>query len=977
MHARFSKRLPGVLAVFLTLAGALAAGAAPSERGFPLIQTYEPSLPEASTQSYGVTRDPRGVLYFANLGGVLVYDGAWWQLIKAGKGETAFSVASDAGGRIAVGGVDELGYLAPDFHGKLRYVSLLPLLPPGEREIGQVLQVRPTPRGFAFMTVRRLLVWDGSRIDTAATFPGDRPYAEIYSIDSTIYVWTRDGLARLVGTRLQSVSGGEVFRNRRVDSLLPADGGLLASVRGEGLYLFKDGRAAPFAPAASRWTAAKRIVSGTRLADGRWALGSVVGGLLLLRPDGSMDQVIDTAAGLPDDFVSGLVTDREGSLWLALNNGLARVEVASPLSVLDRRTGLRGQVYSLARHHGSLWIGTSAGLFTNDGEEGPPARLHAVPDVPPGGWSLLSAGDVLLAGTSAGVFEIRGKTARLVPGTEKGTTAYVLARSATDPDRVWLGMEDGLAALRRDGAEWRFEGKVEGFDAEVRTIVEGADGTLWCGTSLDGVAGLRMPPAGLHPREIRRIAASDGTNLFRIAGRIVAVGNGKVLRLDEARRALVEDASLPAPGAVFSYLTPDAGGNLWMNTHPPAVAVRRRGGWEAPRTLAGVPGRGIEIVVAEPDGVVWLATDKGLCRYEGTFHGPAAAPPAPLLARLTTGGSRLLFGGASGATPKPADLPPYVQHLRIEFAPLSYRAGLRYQTRLDPLDGGWSGPITEPFAELTRLPPGDYAFHVRSVGAGGEVGLETGWSFHVRPPWYKAPWAMALWLAAALLAVWGYAWLRSHALHQRAARLEARVNEQTVELRSSVEELRRAHADLAAANGRLEELSLRDELTGIANRRRLQQALAEEWGHTRQSISFLLLDLDFFKRLNDSHGHLAGDLALQAVAGFLAEAARQHGGLAARYGGEEFAVLLPGLSLDAGLQVGEWLRAGIEALAIPNDGANLTASVGAAVMLPGLDQTPEALIEAADLALYRAKAEGRNRVRAEGEPLGQEARLYH
>ncbi len=458
MHARFSKRLAGVLAVFLTLAGVRTAGAAPSERGFPLIQTYDPGPPEASTQSYDVTRDPRGVLYFANLGGVLVYDGAWWQLIKAGKGETAFSLASDAAGRVAVGGVDELGYLAPDLHGKLRYVSLLPLLPPGQREIGQVLQVRPTPRGFAFMTVRRLLVWDGARIDTAATFPGDRPYAEIYSVGPAVYAWTRDGLARLAGSRLQPVPGGEAFRDRRVDTLLPVGGGLLASVRGEGLYLFRDGRAAPFAPAASRWTAAKRIVSGARLADGRWALGSVLGGLLLLRPDGAMDQVIDTAAGLPDNFVSGLATDREGSLWLALNNGLARVEVASPLSVLDRRTGLQGQVYSLARHQGTLWIGTSAGLFTNDGEAGPPARLHAVPDIPPGGWSLLSAGDDLLAGTAAGVFAIRGGTARLVPGTEKGTTAYVLARSSTDPDRVWLGREDGLATLRRDGSGWRFEG---------------------------------------------------------------------------------------------------------------------------------------------------------------------------------------------------------------------------------------------------------------------------------------------------------------------------------------------------------------------------------------------------------------------------------------------------------------------------------------------------------------------------------------
>ena len=381
-----------------------------------------------------------------------------------------------------------------------------------------------------------------------------------------------------------------------------------------------------------------------------------------------------------------------------------------------------------------------------------------------------------------------------------------------------------------------------------------------------------------------------------------------------------------------------------------------------------MPGRSIETLFTEPDGVVWLASDKGLIRYEGTVRSPATALPPPLLSRLTSSGA-LLFGGAPGVTPRTADLPPYLRHLRIEFAPLSFRAGLRYQTRLEPLDAGWSAPTAEPFAELTRLPPGDYAFHVRTLGPNGEVGPETGWSFHVRSPWYQTPWALALWIGAALLAVWGYAWLRGRALRQRAARLEARVNEQTVELRSTVEELRRAHADLGTANARLEELSLRDELTGIANRRRLQQALGEEWSHTRQSIAFVLLDLDFFKLLNDTQGHLAGDLCLQSVASLLAAAARRNGGMAARYGGEEFAVLLPGIGLTGALKVAEQLREGIEALAIPNESAPLkrvTASFGVVALTPAPGQRHEDLIEAADLALYRAKAEGKNRVCAGG-----------
>ena len=194
----------------------------------------------------------------------------------------------------------------------------------------------------------------------------------------------------------------------------------------------------------------------------------------------------------------------------------------------------------------------------------------------------------------------------------------------------------------------------------------------------------------------------------------------------------------PATGD-FSLLAEDAGGNLWLNTHPPAVALRRGAGWApAPRSLVEVPGRSIETIFAEPDGVVWLATDKGLYPLRGDGSGrrpgPAAAAPvaphdverrAPLRRR------------ARRRRRRTADLPPYLRHLRIEFAPLSFRAGLRYQTRLEPLDAGWSAPTAEPFAELTRLPPGDYTFHVRTLGPNGEVGPETAWSFHVRSPWYQ------------------------------------------------------------------------------------------------------------------------------------------------------------------------------------------------------------------------------------------------
>jgi diguanylate cyclase (GGDEF)-like protein len=995
-------------------AAAMAPGSGhPRERGFPLIQSYVPAVAGAESQNFYVARDPRGFLYFANLGGLLVYDGAWWQRIPIGRQKSAFAVACDAAGRVAVGGIDDLGYLAADTGGTLRFVSLIGQLPPAARGVGQVSQLAPAAGGFVFKLAERLLFWDGNVLSTIATFPSGRPFPAVFDVLGTVYIWSRDiGLSRLAGRKLEPMAGGDRFRGRRVDALAPAGDGLLVSVRGEGLFRFGAGLAAPFAPEASRWAVANRVYSAIRLPDGRWALASVLGGLLLLRPDGDVEQVIDTSAGLPDDMVYKMTVDREGALWLALNKGLARVEVASPISVIDLRSGLKGSVYVAARYRDSLWAGTAAGLFTDApgtpearpsatatqatgkapatgadaGHSDRPARMHLVPGSPPGVWSLLAVDGDLLVGTAFGLQVLPGGPGsragallagaglQTLPGTQR--TVYALASSRSQPGRIWVGTDDGLAALRRDRASpagWRFEGMIDEGAGEVRSIVEGERGVVWCAASA-GIAGFEVPVGSVHPSRVHRIADSDSSRLFRLRAGILGVRDNHVLRLDEIRSRLIADPTL-APLDVprdFASLAEDPAGNVWLGTQPPAVVFRRGSGWaRAPRWLFAVPPQGVEQVVAEPDGVVWMVGDSGLFRYAGPLRREPAALPAPHLARITVGGMRILFGGAPGpvpAGPREPDLPPDVRRLRIELGPLSCRAGLRYQTRVEPLDADWSSPGTEAFAELTQLPPGRYTFRARTVGPGGEVSPATTWSFSIRQPWYRTPWAFAVALGAALGGVRGYTGLRSRALRQRAARLEDRVAEQTVELRQNLEQLRRAQGELEAANARLEALSLADELTGVANRRRLQQVLAEEWVRAcrqRLPIGLIILDLDHFKLLNDTRGHPEGDLRLQEVAHYLAGAVRRTGDLVARYGGEEFAVLLPATDLDGAYRLGEQLRLGIQALALPHAAAPagcITASLGVAAMVPGGGDEAEQLVEAADDALYRAKAAGRNRV---------------
>jgi diguanylate cyclase (GGDEF)-like protein len=178
--------------------------------------------------------------------------------------------------------------------------------------------------------------------------------------------------------------------------------------------------------------------------------------------------------------------------------------------------------------------------------------------------------------------------------------------------------------------------------------------------------------------------------------------------------------------------------------------------------------------------------------------------------------------------------------------------------------------------------------------------------------------------------------------------LQSLVDEQTVMLRD--------------ANQQLERLSLADPLTGVANRRAFDRAIAEAWKRAVRhdlALAVIMLDLDHFKELNDSHGHTAGDECLRAVAQTLEAAIRENGDdVVARWGGEEFVILLGAADRNSALAVAQRIRSGIEALGI-------TASLGVAVRAN--DPDPVALIDRADRALYSAKRAGRNRVHFDEE----------
>ncbi|MBU0728902.1 MAG: diguanylate cyclase [Proteobacteria bacterium] len=183
------------------------------------------------------------------------------------------------------------------------------------------------------------------------------------------------------------------------------------------------------------------------------------------------------------------------------------------------------------------------------------------------------------------------------------------------------------------------------------------------------------------------------------------------------------------------------------------------------------------------------------------------------------------------------------------------------------------------------------------------------------------------------------------------------------------EALRKSQQQLAEANKTLQKLSSLDGLTGIANRRHFDEVLSQEWMRSmryERQLSLILLDIDFFKLYNDNYGHQKGDECLKQVAASLEKSITRETDMIARYGGEEFVAVLPETGEKGAWKIAETMRENIQNMKILHEKSKVndfvSVSLGVCTTIPIQDSKPEALIEAADQALYAAKEEGRNRV---------------
>lgn len=927
-------------------------------QGTPLLRRFLPEDYQATPQHWAITTDRAGRLFVGNGEGVLRYDGERWDLIGLPGRYLARTLETGADGHIYVGSYDSFGWLQDTPDGETVYRELLTAaeLTGREREVGNVWQIIATADGVYFRSERFLHLlgydqrlrkrWPLAENQRAFYAVGEQLYARIDGV----------GFTRFVDGRFELEPGGEFFADRSLLGLVPQAGGFLL-VGEDGFFRADAAGIRPMPGRAGAQLRGNNPHTVLTLADGSFVVGTLAGEVFRYGSDGQLrDRMSVGSYG-----ISALGTDHEGGLWAATEGDLVRMAMPSPWSFIGAADGLEGSVFDFEWYDDALWLATTRGLARMQaGPEGD-VVTRSLPWIDFEGFALVGTDSGLLIGHRDGLLVLDAEKDIPRPLLPDAESVLELLVSRFDPDRIYALGEHRLLLIGRRNGRWELEAGLPLEGASAVNLIETAPGELWFGDSRGGPQRWSLDPVGHSLRRREVFGAEQGLLLDSDFGSSVYMLDGKLHAVSG-----VHGFRLEGPGFV-----PHTDELLGLIDRPDELLVERtplgtyafslRQMWFRSRTddqwqplhVGSRLAAGYNRLRFNGDGVMRVATWNGILQFDPSEPMP---DPVPLELGLEHISLHPAGGGQARRVSLPEsgtlEIPPGARlHLRYSAISMGSTPEYRYRLQREGSSHEWS----RWGASNLMVPAsgaGDYLLTVEARTASGRNAAPFSLGYRILPRWHEHWWVRLLVaLAVAAVGVTGVFELvrrRTRRLAEANRDLEARIGARTHELE--------------ALNRKLAELATEDALTGVSNRRAMQNGLQREWVRCQDQLrplSVLMIDVDFFKRYNDEHGHLEGDVLLRSIAQNLHSLHDPRRELLARFGGEEFALLLPGVTQDEALKRAEQIRAEVQKRL-----ELITVSIGVAGYVPTACGDSVDLLRCADAALYRAKRAGRNRVEA-------------
>lgn len=734
---------------------------------------------------WSMAQDRQGVLYFGS-DCLLTFDGRHWRKFETEGPYGICALDLDSQGRLWAGTQTDLGWYDQTESTGWKFHSLLATLPASERTIDTITKVAAIGSEVTFISRQAVYHWDGAKFRVDHLPSKTRLYP--VRAGDHLYAFTREaGLYELGPKGPELKLPASEFKRGAVLWMEPLAPGSRI-VTGAALYVYQHGKLEEPNPQVGDLLAKLSIATATSLPDGRIAIGTAQGKILLLGLDGSTEWLNYDLRGTDNRAINHLFCDREGALWIDFGADVARIELAGPSKLYTKESGVpTADVRTILATADQVYIPTFSGLHALDPATGKTSLLPGTRE------NYLDARFY-----QGGLLLTSGRVCLWKDGKETQLYRANRMQNWSRPSLLFPGkflVYDGRAIGLLDEAG-TMRPLVTDLPDILCNVAETPDGRLWLATFSKGLYFTK--PTLDHVPSVQPFQPAKGDALAKDCAWVEADAQGNLVILTKHQAWVLRagrDQLEPVanyPTFWFTAATPiNERGEMWVvfsasptraSTLGRITVTPDRAFWEF-HFVPGLAQVGIEFglaAVPQPDGgtVLWTLGPGGLLRHEVGKQLSNPQPHAPLL-RVTASTDQKQPPVVVTGT-----LPYSTRSVLFEFSSTDFglAESLRFETFIDGVDSDWVQAEDSSRRELTAARDGHFVFKVRAVTATGAVSPATEFPFAVSPPWWRTAPALIGFVFALLPLGFGLYRLRIHQLQRRNAELEEKVRVRTEEL---------------------------------------------------------------------------------------------------------------------------------------------------------------------------------------------------
>ncbi len=781
--------------------------------GTPLYKSYSPNDYHGHSQLWASTQLDDGLMLLGSTSNAMLFDGIHWNNLNKVTFPRTF-LNDTASKRIYFGGDSNFGYFTFDNLGKPKVTLFSDSLNGRDKDFYTILSIVKKNDKVYFVGLKRIFIYKDDNL--ISSIGSETDYRFAFTPEDKFFIRQSNvGLMEVKGDSLIKVPQSELFGNENIYFILPYDSThYLLGSKNLGLFMFdknyKNSQRVftPFENELTSFFTEKKINTGILLSDGRIAIGTILGGIVIINHDLTPHLFFSEQEGLVNNGSHNIFQDRENNLWIMTDNGFSILFYGESINKMYRKiTNGKFLTVTLDKYKDQLFMGTMGGItkiFLQDysSAEQPQSfiSIDRFNDLQTQVMYISHSNDNFIASTRDGVFSFKSNTyPKLIDSTQ---LSFCGMFSKSDSSFFFNGSLYGVDIFHNENGHWKHIGRIP-FDNEIRQITEQQKGVIYASSQLAGIYKIDMPDYLnleyniTHYDSSKGIPSGQGTiNTCFWNNNVIALGGKKIYRLNTDKDIFedvtqqicrfkdpLDTAALPI-STTSDFLVPN---NRYFSTNSNGniseVFVT-----DSTFIISSYPFRNIintgyfQIIDDKEEQCVWFTGPSGIYNY--FYSTPNIRKNfSAYIYQVSIGSDSIISYNNNSALGE--DLPYKFNSIRFDCSALYYEnpEQTTYSYKLEGFDKNWSDYNKETFTKYTNLPPGTYTFNVKATNVYGIESLPATFTFTILPPWYRTWWAYLIYLVLIFIVVRFIIFLNIKRLKAINIKLEKIVDERTAEIK--------------------------------------------------------------------------------------------------------------------------------------------------------------------------------------------------